>query len=251
MINSEKWSYIEKYDIFEEMIQKRRDKMVTFNNSWDEKLRDEFDKPYYQALREFLKEEYNAETIYPSMHDIFNALKTTSYEDVKVVILGQDPYHGPRQAHGMAFSVQPGVKVPPSLVNIYKELQATLGCYIPDNGYLMKWAEQGVLLLNTVLTVRAGKPQSHKGKGWEIFTDRVISLLNERKDPIIFLLWGTPAKKKAELITASQHKILTAAHPSPLSAYHGFFGCNHFKKVNTYLVEMGKTPIDFQIENLK
>ena len=232
------------------MIEKRRDKMVTFNNSWDEQLKDEFDKPYYQALREFLKEEYRTETIYPSMHDIFNALKTTSYEEVKVVILGQDPYHGPRQAHGMAFSVQPGVKVPPSLVNIYKELQASLGCYIPDNGYLMKWADQGVLLLNTVLTVRAGKPQSHKGKGWEIFTDRVISLLNERKDPIIFLLWGAPAKKKAELITASQHKILTAAHPSPLSAYNGFFGCNHFKKVNDYLVAMGKTPIDFQIENI-
>ncbi len=233
------------------MIEKRRDKMVTFNNSWDEQLKDEFDKPYYQALREFLIEEYHTETIYPSMHDIFNALKTTSFEEVKVVILGQDPYHGPRQAHGMAFSVQPGVKVPPSLVNIYKELQTSLGCYIPDNGYLMKWAKQGVLLLNTVLTVRAGKPQSHKGKGWEIFTDRVISLLNERKDPVIFLLWGAPAKKKAELITASQHKILTAAHPSPLSAYNGFFGCNHFKQVNAYLVEMGKTPIDFQIENLK
>ncbi len=224
--------------------------MVTFNNSWDEQLKDEFEKPYYKALHEFLKDEYKTQTIYPNMYDIFNALKTTSYDDVKVVILGQDPYHGEGQAHGMAFSVKPGVKVPPSLVNIYKELQATLGCYIPNNGYLMKWAEQGVLLLNTVLTVRAGKPQSHKGKGWEVFTDRIISLLNERKDPVIFILWGAPAKKKADLITAPWHKILIAAHPSPLSAYNGFFGCNHFQKVNEYLIAMGKTPIDFQIENI-
>ncbi len=225
--------------------------MVTFNNSWDEYLKDEFEKPYYKALQDFLKDEYKTQTIYPDMDDIFNALKTTSYDEVKVVILGQDPYHGEGQAHGMAFSVKPGVKVPPSLVNIYKELQATLGYDIPNNGYLMKWAEQGVLLLNTVLTVRAGKPQSHKGKGWEIFTDRVISLLNERKDPIIFILWGAPAKKKAALITSPWHKILTAAHPSPLSAYNGFFGCNHFQKVNEYLVAMGKAPIDFQIENIE
>lgn len=225
--------------------------MIRFNNSWDEYLKEEFEKPYYKSLQSFLKEEYQTQVIYPNMYDIFNALKTTSYEDVKVVILGQDPYHGEGQAHGMAFSVKPGVKVPPSLVNIYKELQATLGCYIPNNGYLMKWAEQGILLLNTVLTVRAGKPQSHKGKGWEVFTDRIIGLLNERKDPIIFILWGAPAKKKAELITAPWHKILTAAHPSPLSAYNGFFGCNHFAKVNEYLIAMGKTPIDFQIENIE
>lgn len=225
--------------------------MIEIGNSWDQYLQDEFIKPYYKSLREFLKEEYRHETVYPPAHDLFNALKVTAYEEVKVVILGQDPYHGPGQAHGMAFSVLPGVKVPPSLKNIYKELEATMGCYIPNNGYLMKWAEQGVLLLNTVMSVRSGTPQSHKGKGWETFTDRVITLLNMRKDPIIFLLWGAPAKKKAELITAPQHKILTAAHPSPLSAYNGFFGCNHFKKVNVYLEEMGKKPIDFQIENIK
>lgn len=224
--------------------------MIQLQNSWDSYLAEEFEKPYYQALREFLKEEYQTQTIYPNAHDIFNALRTTSYEDVKVVILGQDPYHGAGQAHGMAFSVQPGIKTPPSLVNIYKELHQTMGCFIPNNGYLMKWAEQGVLLLNTVLTVRAGKPQSHKGKGWEIFTDRIISLLNERQDPIIFVLWGAPAKKKASLITSPQHKILTAAHPSPLSAYNGFFGCNHFNQINQYLEEMNKTPIDFQIENI-
>lgn len=224
--------------------------MIQLQNSWDPYLAEEFQKPYYQALREFLKEEYQTQTIYPNAHDIFNALRTTSYEDVKVVILGQDPYHGAGQAHGMAFSVQPGVKTPPSLVNIYKELHQTMGCFIPNNGYLMKWAEQGVLLLNTVLTVRAGKPQSHKGKGWEIFTDRIISLLNERQDPIIFVLWGVPAKKKASLITGPQHKILTAAHPSPLSAYNGFFGCDHFNQINTYLKEMNKTPIDFQIPNI-
>ena len=224
--------------------------MIEFHNSWDKYLSEEFKKDYYIALRDFLKEEYSTQTIYPSMYDIFNALKTTSYNDVKVVILGQDPYHGEGQAHGMAFSVQPGVKTPPSLVNIYKELKETMGCYIPNNGYLMKWAEQGVLLLNTVLTVRAGKPHSHKGKGWEILTDRIISILNEREDPVIFVLWGAPAKKKASLITASQHKILTAAHPSPLSAYNGFFGCNHFNQINEYLREMGKTPIDFQIEDI-
>ena len=224
--------------------------MIQFNNSWDTLLKDEFEKPYYQKLRAFLKEEYQHQTIYPSMYDLFNALKITNYEDVKVVILGQDPYHGPGQAHGMAFSVKPGVPVPPSLKNIYKELQDTMGCYIPNNGYLMKWAQQGVLLLNTVLTVRAGKPQSHKGQGWETFTDHIISLLNDRKEPVIFVLWGAPAKKKASLITNPQHVILTAAHPSPLSAYNGFFGCDHFRKINDYLKNWGKTPIDFQIENI-
>lgn len=224
--------------------------MIELHNSWDKYLNEEFEKPYYMSLRQFLKEEYSTQTIYPEKDNIFNALKVTSYDDVKVVILGQDPYHGEGQAHGMAFSVKPGIKTPPSLVNIYKELQATMGCYIPNNGYLMKWAEQGVLLLNTVLTVRAGQPQSHKGKGWETFTDRIIAILNERKDPVIFVLWGAPAKKKASLITAPQHKILTAAHPSPLSAYNGFFGCDHFKQINEYLKEMGKTPIDFQIENI-
>lgn len=224
--------------------------MVKFNNSWDEVLRGEFDKPYYQALHEFLKEEYKTQVIYPSAQDLFSAMRVTSYEDTKIVILGQDPYHGAGQAHGMAFSVQPGVPTPPSLRNIYKELNATMGCYIPNNGYLMKWAEQGVLLLNTVLSVRASKPQSHKGKGWETFTDDVIKALNDRKDPVIFLLWGAPARKKAALITNHQHKILEAAHPSPLSAYNGFFGCDHFRKANELLVAMGKTPIDFQIENI-
>lgn len=224
--------------------------MVNIGNSWDELLKDEFEKPYYKALHDFLKEEYQHQIIYPHMNDIFNALKTVAYEEVKVVILGQDPYHGQGQAHGMAFSVQPGVKVPPSLVNIYKELQTSMGCKIPNNGYLMKWAEQGVLLLNTVLTVRAGKPQSHKGKGWEVFTDHIISLLNQRKEPIVFVLWGAPAKKKASLITSPQHKILTAAHPSPLSAYNGFFGCDHFNQINAFLKEQGKAPIDFQIEDI-
>lgn len=225
--------------------------MVKIGNSWDALLEDEFEKPYYKELHEFLKEEYQHYKIYPDMYDIFNAVKAVPYEKVKVVILGQDPYHGEGQAHGMAFSVKPGVKVPPSLVNIYKELQESMGYSIPHNGYLMKWAEQGVLLLNTVLTVRAGEPQSHKGKGWEIFTDRIISLLNCRKDPVIFVLWGTPAKKKMSLITAPWHHILTAAHPSPLSAYRGFFGCNHFNQINHLLRQMGKEPIDFQIPEIE
>lgn len=228
----------------------RKEYMVEMNNSWDQYLKDEFNKPYYKKLHDFLKSEYQTQVIYPNMYDIFNALKATAYEDVKVVILGQDPYHGEGQAHGMAFSVKPGIKTPPSLVNIYKELQNSMGCYIPNNGYLIKWAKQGVLLLNTVLTVRAGSPQSHKGMGWEIFTDQVISLLNQREDPVIFVLWGAPAKKKASLITSPQHKILMAAHPSPLSAYNGFFGCNHFNQINQLLLEMGKEPIDFQIENI-
>ena len=224
--------------------------MVKFNNSWDEVLKGEFEKLYYLALRSFLKTEYQTQTIYPPAEDLFSAMRVTSYEDTKIVILGQDPYHGAGQAHGMAFSVRPGVPTPPSLKNIYKELNATMGCYIPNNGYLMKWAEQGVLLLNTVLSVRASKPQSHKGQGWEIFTDEVIKKLNEREDPVIFLLWGAPARKKVKLITNPQHKILEAAHPSPLSAYNGFFGCDHFRKANRLLEEMGKTPIDFQIENI-
>jgi uracil-DNA glycosylase len=225
--------------------------MIRFNNSWDQLLKTEFEKPYYRQLRLFLKEEYTRYTVYPSMYDLFSAFKVTSYEAVKVVVLGQDPYYGEGQAHGMAFSVKPGVPTPPSLQNIYKELHDTLGCAIPHNGYLLKWARQGVFLLNTVLTVRRGQAQSHQGKGWEIFTDRVISLLNQRTDPVIFLLWGAPARKKATLITAPQHKILTAAHPSPLSAFNGFFGCDHFRKTNQYLVAMKKTPIDFQIEDIE
>ncbi|MGD8399979.1 MAG: uracil-DNA glycosylase [Bacillota bacterium] len=223
--------------------------MVKFGNSWDEYLKDEFEKPYYQKLRAFLKAEYTQHAVYPNMYDLFSAFKVTPYEDVKVVILGQDPYHGEGQAHGMAFSVKPGVPVPPSLQNIYKELQNSLGLKIPNNGYLMKWAAQGVFLLNTVLTVRRGQPHSHQGKGWETFTDHVIGLLNQREDPVVFLLWGSPAQRKAKLITAPRHKILTAAHPSPFSA-HGFFGCDHFRKANAFLEAMNKTPIDFQIEDI-
>lgn len=225
--------------------------MVNLNNDWDAKLKEEFEKPYYQALRQFLIQEYNNYTVYPPKEDLFNALRVTSFADTKVVILGQDPYHGPNQAHGMAFSVNPGIQTPPSLQNIYKELQESLGCFIPDNGYLMHWAQQGVLLLNTVLTVRAGTPQSHQNQGWEQLTDRIIQLLNEKDETVIFLLWGTPAKKKQSLITNPKHVVLTAVHPSPLSAYRGFFGCGHFKKVNEILESQGRTSIDWQIPNLK
>lgn len=225
--------------------------MVNLNNDWDAKLKEEFEKPYYQALRQFLIQEYNNYTVYPPKEDLFNALRVTSFADTKVVILGQDPYHGPNQAHGMAFSVNPGIQTPPSLQNIYKELQESLGCFIPDNGYLMHWAQQGVLLLNTVLTVRAGTPQSHQNQGWEQLTDRIIQLLNEKDETVIFLLWGTPAKKKQSLITNPKHVVLTAVHPSPLSAYRGFFGCGHFKKVNEILENQGRASIDWQIPNLK
>ena len=218
--------------------------MVRIGNSWDEKLKDEFTKDYYLQLREFLKTEYSTRVIYPDMHDIFNALKATAYEDVKIVILGQDPYHEPGQAHGMCFSVKPGVPVPPSLQNMYKEIAAEYpGWPIPEDGYLQKWAEQGVLLLNAVLTVRAHAANSHKGKGWEILTDRIIELLNEREDPVIFLLWGRNARDKAALITNPQHTCLQGAHPSPLSAYNGFFGCGHFRQANDLLRQAGKTPI--------
>lgn len=225
--------------------------MVKLGNDWDEKLKDEFEKPYYLALRQFLIQEYNNHIIYPPKEKIFEALRATSYKDTKVVILGQDPYHGPGQAHGMSFSVNPGVPIPPSLLNIYKELESSLGCYIPDNGYLMHWAKQGVLLLNTVLTVRAKTPQSHKDQGWEQFTDQIIKMLNEKDETIIFLLWGTPAKRKQSLITNKKHIVLTTVHPSPLSAYRGFLGCNHFKEVNEILINQGRTPIDWQIPNLK
>ncbi|MGL5675466.1 MAG: uracil-DNA glycosylase [Cellulosilyticaceae bacterium] len=224
--------------------------MVVLGNDWDGYLEEEFKKPYYRALRAFLKEEYTEHTVYPPKEDIFNALCTTSYADTKVVILGQDPYHGPGQAHGMAFSVRPGIKTPPSLQNMYKELEMSLGCCIPNNGYLVPWAEQGVLLLNTILTVRAHKAGSHQKQGWETLTDRIISLLNEKEEPIIFLLWGTPAKKKQALLTNPKHIVLSTVHPSPLSAYRGFLGCDHFKKVNELLEEQGKTPIQWQIPNL-
>lgn len=223
--------------------------MVNIGNDWDSLLEDEFKKDYYIKLRGFLKSEYKAHKIHPDMYDIFNALKWTSYKDTKVLIMGQDPYHEEGQAHGLAFSVKKGVAIPPSLLNIYKELQNELGLYIPNNGYLEKWARQGVMLLNSSLTVRNGAANSHRNKGWEIFTNRVIELLNEREDPVIFMLWGNNAKEKAQLITNPNHRILTAAHPSPLSASRGFFGCNHFKKANQLLTNMGKVPIDWQIEN--
>lgn len=224
--------------------------MVEFSNKWNEVLAGEFEKDYYVNLRKFLIHEYKTKKIYPNMYDMFNALKLTSYEDVKIVILGQDPYHGENQAHGLAFSVNKGIKIPPSLLNMYKELHNDLGCFIPNNGYLVPWAEQGVLLLNTVLTVREGEPNSHKNKGWEIFTDKVISKLNEREDPVIFILWGNNAKEKLKLITNKNHFILTAPHPSPLSASRGFFGCKHFSKANEILKSLHKKEIDWQINDI-
>lgn len=224
--------------------------MVHFGNNWDNVLENEFKQEYYLNLREFLKNEYSTKTVFPPMHDIFNAFKTTDYNDVKVVILGQDPYHEPGQAHGMAFSVKPGIAIPPSLQNMYKELQDCLGCYIPNNGYLVKWAEQGVLLLNTTLTVRSGQANSHSNAGWQILTDNVIRKLNEREEPVIFILWGANARRKTEFIDKSRHFVLEAPHPSPLSAYRGFFGCGHFKKANEILNSLGKEVIDWQIENI-
>ena len=217
--------------------------MVDFQNSWNEVLKDEFTKDYYLSLRSFLKEEYSTRTIYPPMYDIFNALKLTSYEDVKVVILGQDPYHGEGEAHGLAFSVKPGIAIPPSLRNIFKELNADIGKPIPAHGELTEWAKQGVLLLNNVLTVREGQPTSHVKMGWEIFTDRVISELNRKEEPIVFLLWGAHAQKKAEIITNPRHYKLMTVHPSPLSASRGFFGCKHFSRVNEILRANGLEEI--------
>ena len=219
-------------------------------NDWKELLEDEFSKDYYQTLRQFLIEEYITKKIYPDKYDIFNAWHFTPYKDIKVVILGQDPYHGPGQAHGLSFSVNPSVKTPPSLLNIYKELNSDLGCYIPNNGYLKKCADQGVLLLNTSLTVRAGEANSHKNIGWQVFTDKIISLVNEKDDPVVFLLWGNNAIKKKELITNKRHLILTSVHPSPLSASRGFFGSKPFSKINNFLISVNKDPIDWQIENI-
>lgn len=224
--------------------------MVNIGNDWDELLKDEFSKEYYIKLRGFLKYEYQHHTVYPDMYDIFNALKWTSYQDTKVVILGQDPYHEVNQAHGLAFSVKVGVDIPPSLQNMYKELHNELGLYIPNNGYLEKWARQGVMLLNSSLTVREGAANSHRNKGWEIFTSKIIEILNKREKPIIFLLWGNNAKEKKALITNPSHYVLTAAHPSPLSASRGFFGCGHFKKANEILESLNEKPIDWQIENV-
>lgn len=219
-----------------------------FDNEWDVLLADEMQKAYYLKLREFLKQEYATQTIYPDMHDIFNALRHATYSNIKVVILGQDPYHGAGQAHGLSFSVKKGVRVPPSLRNIYKEILSDTGI---DNtrmhGELTDWAKQGVLLLNTVLTVRAGQANSHRGQGWEVFTDEIIKLLNLRVDPIVFLLWGSPARKKKALITNPNHLILEAAHPSPLSASNGFFGCRHFSQTNQFLQAHNLKPIDWKI----
>ena len=206
---------------------------------------EEIQKEYYLKLRAFLAKEYKTGTIYPDMYDIFNALKLTPYNDVKVVIIGQDPYHGQGQAHGLCFSVLPGVTPPPSLVNIYKEIQSEYGTEPPKNGDLTRWAKQGVLLLNTVLTVRAGMANSHRGMGWEIFTDKIIQLLNKREKPIVFILWGGNAKRKQSLITNPNHLVLTAAHPSPLSAYNGFFGCGHFRKCNDFLISTNQEPIEW------
>lgn len=219
--------------------------MILLGNDWDEILKEEFEKEYYLKLREFLKVEYSTRKIYPPMHDIYNALRYTSYKDTRVVILGQDPYHGEGQAHGLCFSVKHGVKFPPSLQNIFKELNAEYGMTPPPTGELSGWARQGVLLLNTTLTVREGQPQSHKGKGWEILTDRIIELLNEKTEPTVFILWGGNARAKKSLITNKSHLILESAHPSPLSAYAGFFGCNHFVLANKFLAERGLNTIDF------
>ena len=222
--------------------------MINIGNEWDELLKDQFESEYYQKLRGFLKLEYSTRTIYPSMYDIFNALKLTDYKDVKAVILGQDPYHGEGQAHGLCFSVKQGIKPPPSLINIYKEQHEDLGIDQPLGcGDLTKWAKQGVLLLNTSLTVRAGIANSHRGMGWEKLTDRIIELLNDSDKPIVFLLWGSPARKKAAFITNPRHLVLQAAHPSPLSAYNGFFGCKHLSKTNDFLVSHGREPIDWQL----
>lgn len=226
-------------------------KMITFKNDWQDLLKEEFQKEYYLNLRQFLIKEYQTKTVYPNKYDIFNALHYTAYKDVKVVILGQDPYHGPNQAHGLSFSVKPGIQSPPSLQNIYKELKDDLGCYIPNHGYLKKWTEQGVLLLNTVLTVVEGQANSHSKLGWEQVTDKIIGLLNERKEPIVFILWGNNAQSKTSLITNTNHYIIKSVHPSPLSASRGFFKSKPFSKTNAMLTSIGQAPIDWQIDNLK
>lgn len=224
--------------------------MKLIGNDWDTILEKEFEKDYYKNLRIFLDDEYNSQTIFPPAKDIYNALRITPYNEVKVLILGQDPYHEENQAHGLAFSVNKGIQIPPSLLNIYKELNSDLNTYIPYNGYLIKWAKQGVLLLNTVLTVEAHKANSHKGKGWEILTDAIISSLNN-KEHMVHILWGRNARNKTKLITNPNHLILESAHPSPLSAYNGFFGSKPFSKTNEYLIKNNLSPIDWQIENIR
>ena len=225
--------------------------MAMISGDWLPALKGEFQKEYYKKLFEFVKQEYSSHVVYPPSDDIFNALHLTPLKDVKVLILGQDPYHEPGQAHGLSFSVLPEkADTPPSLVNIYKELHDDLGCYVPNNGYLKKWADQGVLLLNTVLTVRAHQANSHKGKGWENFTDAIISAVNEQDRPVVYMLWGSPAQTKIKMLNNPKHLILKAPHPRPLSAYRGFFGCRHFSQANDFLVKIGISPIDWQIENI-
>lgn len=223
---------------------------MELSNKWREKLKLEFEKDYYKELEKFLEKEYKNELIYPTKENLYSAFILTDFDDVKVVILGQDPYHGPNQAHGLSFSVLPGNKVPPSLANMYKELASDLGIQPVKHGYLKSWAEQGVLLLNTVLTVRDGQPNSHKGKGWEQFTDKAIEVLNEREEPIIFILWGKPAQSKTALITNDQHHIIEAPHPSPLAAYRGFFGSKPYSKTNQLLKEMGQSEINWELPEI-
>ena len=221
--------------------------MLSIGNQWDSVLREDLQSESFARLQAFLDQEYAAGPVYPPREDLFNALKYTDYPAVKVVILGQDPYHSPGQAHGLAFSVQKGVAVPPSLQNIYKELLSDLGCAIPSHGCLIEWAQRGVLLLNTVLSVREGQPNSHKNQGWEQLTDSIIRHLSAREKPMVFLLWGANARQKLPLIQSMNHLVLTAPHPSPLSAYQGFFGCRHFSKANQFLQQAGEAPIDWQI----
>lgn len=221
------------------------------HNDWWPWLQEEWQQPYFKELSAFVHEQYEHLEVYPPKHLVFSAFESCTYKDIKVVILGQDPYHEPGQAHGMCFSVCPGVDIPPSLRNIYKELNTELGCRIPNNGYLMPWAKQGVFLLNAVMTVERGKANSHAGKGWETFTDHVIARINEKEEPVVFLLWGRNARNKAKMIDRNKHLVLECAHPSPLSAYNGFFGCNHFVQANAFLKEHGRGEINWQIEDLK
>ena len=224
--------------------------MSAISNDWLEPLSPEFKKDYYRVLYNKVVEEYKEKTIFPPSEEIFSAFDLTPLSEVKVVIIGQDPYHNVNQAHGLCFSVKPGVDIPPSLVNIYKELNDDIGCHIPNNGYLVKWAKQGVLMLNSVLTVQAHNAFSHQGIGWEKFTDAVIDILNKQDRPIVYLLWGNPAQKKASSVNNPKHLLLKAPHPSPLSAYRGFFGCKHFSKTNEFLIKNGLKPIDWQIEDI-